>query len=115
MGEARSQRLEVRNRLEIYPNPFRCKATVKFEIRNPKSETNSKKQNFKSQTSLKIYDASGRLVKSFSLPTSYFLLPTCSVTWDGSDDSGRKLPAGVYFCRLETGDVNVTKKVVKLR
>ena len=100
---------------KIYPNPFRCKATIKFEIRNPKSETNSKLQNSKSQNILRIYDATGRLVKSFPLATRYSLLATSSIEWDGDDDQGKVLPAGVYFCRLEADDFKTTKKIVKLR
>jgi hypothetical protein len=26
----------------------------------------------------------------------------CLIEWDGRDDRGRALAAGVYFCRLET-------------
>ena len=69
----------------VYPNPFNEKATIKFEIRNPKSEM-----------SLKIYNASGRLVRIISLPAVYSLLPTV-VSWDGTDDSGNRLGPGIYF------------------
>jgi flagellar hook assembly protein FlgD len=37
-------------------------------------------------------------------------------TWDGRDESGRELPAGVYFLRAETsGDGRSAGKVVLLR
>ncbi len=49
--------------------------------------------------SLKIYDATGRLAKDFSVPTAYSLVPT-SVTWDGGDNAGEKLPKGVYFLKF---------------
>jgi len=64
--------------------------------------------------SIKIYDISGRVVKSFNLATCYSLLAT-SVVWDGKDDSGRKLPVGVYFVRLETGDFKQIEKVILLK
>ena len=62
---------------------------------------------------MKIFDASGRLVKSFSLPTSNFLLPT-SVEWNGTDDAGRQVPTGVYFVRLEADGQIATDKAILL-
>ncbi len=38
-----------------------------------------------------------------------------SVCWDGCDDAGRRLPAGVYFVRLESGDFKQVEKAVLLR
>jgi len=89
--------------LAVYPNPFNKNLTIKFQIPNPKA-----------QTSIKIYDTSGRLVKDFSLATCYSLLPT-SVEWNGTDDLGRKVPAGVYFVRFNVGDYKRVEKVVLLR
>jgi hypothetical protein len=37
------------------------------------------------------------------------------VTWPGRDDQGRKVPAGVYFIRFDTGDVTQVEKTVLLR
>jgi flagellar hook assembly protein FlgD len=37
-----------------------------------------------------------------------------SVEWDGSDSSGRRLPPGVYFVRMEIEDLNLSRKVVLL-
>ncbi len=88
-------------KLEVYPNPFRNHLFIKSEIRNPKSAI-----------LLRIYDVSGRLVKSFNHLT---IQPFNQVVWDGSDDSGRMLPAGVYFIRLEAGDFRQIEKVILLR
>ncbi len=87
--------------LSVYPNPFRRAAQIKFIAGHSAKSAE-----------LKIFDVSGRVVKQFNHLT---IQPFNQITWDGSDDSGRRLPAGVYFCRLESGDVNLTKKVVKLR
>jgi hypothetical protein len=61
---------------------------------------------------LKIYDASGRVVKSFALSPSPYAL---SFVWHGSDDLGRLVPAGVYFVKLEAGDKAAVQKAVLLR
>jgi len=54
------------------------------------------------------------LVKSFELPTTYSVLPT-DVIWDGSDDIGRRVPAGVYFVRFEVSGEKKTEKAILLR
>jgi len=100
--EEKSQELKPENsQLEISPNPFKNATGIKFQIPNPND-----------QTKLNIYDITGKLVKSFSLSTHYSLLAT-SVEWNGTDDVGRKLPAGVYFVRLS--DYKETKTVVLLK
>ncbi len=61
---------------------------------------------------LQIYDVTGRLVKQFNHLTNYQFN---YVLWYGDDDSGRKLPAGVYFVRLENEGFKQVEKVILLR
>ncbi len=91
----------------VFPNPFYKNLVIKYQIPSTKFQTNSN-----SQAALKIYDAAGRLVKRFNHLT---IQPFNQVVWNGSDDAGRALPAGVYFVQLERGDLKRTKKVVLLR
>uniref|UniRef100_A0A7C4XTC2 T9SS type A sorting domain-containing protein n=1 Tax=candidate division WOR-3 bacterium TaxID=2052148 RepID=A0A7C4XTC2_UNCW3 len=101
-------------RLMVYPNPFRNHLMIKFQIPNTKFQTNSKSENPKQRVAgIKIYDSSGRLVKSLKLSTRYSLLTT--VIWDGTDNLGRRLPSGVYFVRLETDSFRQIEKVILLR
>jgi len=37
------------------------------------------------------------------------------VTWDGSDDQGRRLGSGVYYYTLQVGDQVITRKLVMLK
>ncbi len=63
---------------------------------------------------LGIYDIAGRLVKMLNQAT----LPAGSsqiFTWNGVDDSGRKVTSGTYFARLETPQGNCLARVVLLR
>ena len=99
----------VDGRMELHPNPFRKKTKIKFEIRNPKFEM-----------SLKIFDASGRLVKSFAYspglaPRSGAGLVPSAITWDGIDEIGRKVPAGVYFVKLTAPGETMVEKVILLK
>jgi hypothetical protein len=77
--------------LTAHPNPFKSQTAIRFTL---PAET---------KVSLKIYDISGKLVKSF--PTNHqTLTPNHCFIWDGTDDFGRKLPAGIYLLRLRASD-----------
>ena len=60
---------------------------------------------------LRIYDAQGRAVRSFSS----LLSPPSSLTWDGKDDLGQALPSGAYFVRLDAGSKHATTRIVLQR
>lgn len=62
---------------------------------------------------LGLYDAEGRLVRGLAegpLPAGVH-----EFTWDGSDERGRLLGAGVYLCRLSVEGEVVTQRIVRLR
>ncbi|MCK4673497.1 T9SS type A sorting domain-containing protein, partial [candidate division WOR-3 bacterium] len=63
--------------------------------------------------SLKIYDASGRLIKEFNLQSEICNLQ--SIKWSGTDQLDHSVPAGVYFVRLETKDFKAVEKIILLR
>ncbi len=90
--------------LQIYPNPFRRQVKIEFGMGHGAKGIE-----------LWIYDISGRMVKSFPLATRSALLATSSIIWDGSDDRGLQLPAGVYFCRLEASELSITRKVLRIK
>jgi flagellar hook assembly protein FlgD len=62
---------------------------------------------------LKIYDVSGRIVKSFNLE-SCIMYHESVISWDGTDDSGHRLPPGVYFVCLKNGSFSAIRKIIKL-
>ncbi len=104
---------------EIMPNPFRKSLAIKFQIPNPNDQTNFKSQipndsairNPKSEILLSIYDATGRLVKSFNLEPS-IKNQVSSITWFRDDNFGFRVPPGVYFLQLQVGDYIQIEKVV---
>jgi hypothetical protein len=84
-----------------YPNPFNPETIIKYDL--PK----------KAEVSLKIYDISGKLVKtvvSGEKEAGYH-----SVVWDGTDDADRAVTSGVYVYRLETDDFDKTRKCLLLK
>lgn len=86
-----------------FPNPFTSATTIAFQI--PESSIH---------ITSKIYDASGRLVRTFSITPSPNH-PITQVIWDGRDSRGSKVASGVYFYRLEEGDKTATRKLVLMR
>jgi hypothetical protein len=84
-----------------FPNPFNPRTTVSFAL--PAD----------APVSLRIFDASGRLVRvlvSETLPAG-----THERVWNGADASGRAVASGVYFCRLDAGSFSQTRKMILLR
>jgi len=104
-------------KLNISPNPFSEAVNIQFAIRYsppPFPSPLEGEDKGEGDYALKIYDATGRMVKSIELPATYYLLPT-AVTWSGDDDAGNKLPSGTYFIELSTVNGKVTEKVMLLR
>lgn len=89
--------------LQVDPNPSKLRAEIRFMIQYSRSMIENPQ--------LSIYDASGRLVKSFCLPTTYCVLPTV-IYWDATDHNRRQCTAGVYFLKLNTGKDRLSKKLV---
>jgi photosystem II stability/assembly factor-like uncharacterized protein len=80
--------------LRAFPNPARTHTDIRLEITANRYQITDGREK---AASLTIYDISGRLVKSFSLSD---IGPRLSVTWSGTDQSGRASPAGIYIARL---------------
>lgn len=64
---------------------------------------------------LDIFNVAGRLVRSFPHVHAYEGFYPSPVVWDGTDDSGRDLPPGVYLLRMKAAGLTETRKIVKLR
>jgi uncharacterized delta-60 repeat protein len=92
---------EICELYEPFPNPFVSQTRVGYLCANPRDMR------------INIFDVDGRLVRN--LFDQNTLAGTMTLVWNGSDDSGRKLPSGVYFVRLETANCSITKKIVKLK
>lgn len=76
--------------LKTSPNPLNPMTTISFELRD------------KSRVDLKIYDVSGKLIRT--LIAGEILDPgLCSVSWHGKDDRGSPVASGTYIYRLQAG------------
>jgi hypothetical protein len=83
------------------PNPFNPRTTIKFSTARD------------GRVTIVVYDVSGRLVRT--LVDGPQKAGTHSVVWDGSDDRGRRVGAGVYWAQMKAGDYLSTKKIVVLK
>jgi hypothetical protein len=63
--------------------------------------------------SLALYDASGRRVRTLAGGT--LEAGEHSAQWDGRDDGGRKVAAGLYFARLEARGMSRTLRIVRAK
>jgi len=63
---------------------------------------------------LRIRDVTGRVVKNVAIPSSD-ISHTLSVTWDGTDNTGRKSPGGIYFVELAEEGNTQRAKLILLR
>jgi hypothetical protein len=84
--------------MRVLPNPAGSAAVVEFRLSRD------------APVDLVVYDTAGRLVTRLAdggLPAGDH-----SLCWDGTDCSGRRVPAGIYFCRLRAYDEVRTRKIV---
>jgi hypothetical protein len=87
----------------VEPNPLRDAARITFCAPGV------------GEVELRMYDAAGRLVRRIACPETGQKGPH-SLAWDGRDERGSRLPAGIYFCSLyQDGGLKDTEKLVLLR
>jgi hypothetical protein len=83
--------------IQNYPNPFGPGTTIEYNVEDTR------------QIRLGIYDMNGKLVRVLvnaeQAPGSY------KTIWDGTGQNNLPADAGIYFCRMETGE---QVKVIKL-
>jgi hypothetical protein len=83
------------------PNPFTSHTVFRYSLPA------------KSNVSLAIYDATGRLVKNVIIELKD--LGVYSVSWNGKDNNGINVKPGIYFAQLKTAQKTITQKIVKTK
>ncbi len=84
-----------------YPNPFNPHTSIQYSIRE------------KTKVQLTIYNLKGqevnRLVDDVRTRGKY------RVSWDGTDERGEQMPAGIYVYRLQTEDYEQVNKMMLVK
>jgi hypothetical protein len=84
-----------------FPNPSSSVVKVRFRL------TQSEFAEFR------VQDISGRSVRS--VERGWFPAGDHQVVWDGADDTGHRVPAGLYFVELRSSHTHETRRVTMLR
>ena len=81
-----------------YPNPFNPSTTINYDL---------PEEGF---VSLRIYDMLGKTVRT--LVDDFQSAGMKSVRWEGKDELGHEVAAGIYIYRLEAEDFTQARKLV---
>ncbi len=86
---------------DIYPNPFSSQTIISYTI------------SYECKVDLAIYNAIGEKVRVLNSDNSkkgfYRMI------WDGKDNEGKPVAKGIYFIGIKAGEINQTKKIIKLQ
>jgi hypothetical protein len=80
-----------------YPNPFNSTVSIRFASPKPQ------------QIAIEIYDMLGRKVSMLS--DGFFTEGEHTVIWNGTNQNGAPVAAGVYLCRLKSQTEDTTLKL----
>lgn len=81
-----------------HPNPFSEYVTIRYELL------------YSANVEVSVYNVFGSEIKNLTL--QFNTAGTYSVLWDGKNESGAKVPAGVYFYTIRSGKVSTSGKVI---
>src|SRR5262245_34446238 len=85
------------------PNPFTGTTRMAYAVSGPSTE----------RVEISVFNVSGQRVRSIvsgtKAPGRY------EAIWDGHDENGNQVPAGVYFYRASIGSQNTVSRVVLVR
>jgi len=80
-----------------YPNPFRANTGTTIEVNVKAGETGQ----------VTVYNVLGQVVKTYTVKEGLN-----NLNWNGKDSKGNVCGSGIYFYKLSTPSMNMTKKMV---
>lgn len=83
-----------------FPNPFSDQTLLSYTLRT------------KGHVSLEIFSLDGRQVKT--LMNQNQEIGNYKLLWDGTNDAGQQIEAGIYLCRLQTAGHTWIRKLVRI-
>jgi hypothetical protein len=88
--------------MSVLPNPFNPSTVIRYRVAASGEHV-----------TIVVFDVTGRRVRT--LIDGHRPAGESSVTWDGRDQAGQPLASGVYFCRLRSGGVTQTRKMLLMK
>jgi len=92
--------------LQNFPNPFNPETWVPYQLRTA------------GHVSIRIYDASGRMMKELDLgyrSAGLYVSRDRAAYWDGRNTSGEEVASGTYFYSIRSGDFSAVRKMIVLQ
>lgn len=87
--------------VNVFPNPFSDQTAISFSMNQAAS------------LQANVFSADGKLVRT--LADNFNVAGTQKLFWDGCDNSGKSLPTGIYFLRIQAGDRQAHVKISRIR
>ncbi len=87
--------------LANYPNPFNPATRISFQLADP------------ALLSLKIYNCTGQLIKTF--PITEYNAGISTIVWEGTDNDLQPVASGIYIIRLISDDFSISSKMMMLK
>ena len=84
-----------------YPNPFNPNTTISFELEK------------KGMTEVSIFNIKGQIVKT--LLKEELNVGEHKLFWNGTSDTNKKVPTGVYFYKITNNKKHYTKKMILIK
>lgn len=81
-----------------YPNPFNPITTIAYSVP------------WRSEVKLVVYNVLGQAVKTLLQGTR--AAGDYTIIWDGTDQSGKPVPSGIYFYQFSCGDFQTSRKMI---
>ena len=89
-----------------YPNPFNPETWIPYQL------------NQDSDVTIKIYDVSGRSIRTMNLghqSIGSYMTSETAAYWDGKNGAGEFVSSGIYFYTLQTKNFSATRRMVILK
>ena len=89
-----------------YPNPFNPDTWIPYQLAEDVNVT------------IRIHDASGRLVRTLDLgrkPAGFYTNKVKAAYWDGRNEAGEQVASGIYFYTIQAGEFTATRKMLAVR
>ena len=83
------------------PNPFAPSTAIDYSLAS------------EGDVRIHVYSANGRAVRT--LVSARLPAGPHRTTWNGTDDTGRPVASGVYWCRMESGSFRMSRRMILLR
>jgi hypothetical protein len=88
--------------LDAFPNPFNPSTTLRYYL--PEA----------ANIRMVVYDLAGRQLRVLDTGT-HLEAGWHQLSWDGRDNTGRRLASGIYLVRLDIGSMSTSRRVVLLK